>query len=268
MDATLTGKRALVIGGGGGGIGTAIARRLTAAGAAVAVADADRHRAEAVVAELAANGARAIALVGDVRQRDVVEGFVATTAGELGGLDVLVTVVGGQVAFVPAVPLHEMRDEDWELVFDLNLHYVARAVRAAIRAFLEQGTGGTIVSVGSVTGIMGAPNQAAYGAAKAGLLSLARTVGAEYARSGIRMNVLACGGIATRVTTAAGGSTETDEVPLGRLGSTEEVADAALFLASPQSSYVTGQALVIDGGVTVQGPFPTPAVDWRAITGP
>ena len=115
---------------------------------------------------------------------------------------------------------------------------------------------------------MGAPNQAAYGAAKAGLLSLARTVGAEYARSGIRMNVLACGGIATPVTTAAGGSTETDEVPLGRLGNPEEVAEAALFLASPQSTYVTGQALVIDGGVTVQGPFPTPAVDWRAITGP
>ena len=268
MDAIFADKRALVIGGGGGGIGTAIARRLAAAGAAVAVADADRQKAEAVVAELAASGARAIPLVGDVRQREVVEGFVARTAGELGGLDVLVTVVGGQVAFVPAVPLHEMRDEDWELVFELNLHYVARAVRAAIRAFLEQRTGGTIVSVGSVTGIMGAPNQGAYGAAKAGLLSLARTVGAEYARSGIRMNVLACGGIATPVATAAGSSTETDEVPLGRLGSPEEVADAALFLASPQSSYVTGQALVLDGGVTVQGPFPTPAVDWRTIPGP
>ena len=81
------------------------------------------------------------------------------------------------------------------------------------------------------------------------------------------MNVLACGGIATPVTTADGESTETDEVPLGRLGNAEEVAEAALFLASAQSSYVTGQALVVDGGVTVQGPFPPPAVDWRVSPG-
>ena len=93
-------------------------------------------------------------------------------AVELGSLDTLVTVVGGQLAFVPAVPLHELADEDWHLMFDLNLHYVARAVRSALRVFLDQRTGGTIVSVGSITGSAGSPMQAAYGAAKAGLASL------------------------------------------------------------------------------------------------
>ena len=257
----MTDQRVLVVGGGGGGIGTAISRRLAAAGAALAVADVDRGRAEAVAAELGEGGAKAVALAGDVRSADAVDGFVADAVRELGGLDVLVTVVGGQLAFVPAVPLHEMRDEDWRLVFEVNLHYVARAVRTALRVFLEQGRGGTIVSVGSITGVMGSPMQAAYGAAKAGLASLARTVSAEYAHLGIRMNVLACGAIGTPVTAAAGVSEETDEVPMGRRGRPEEVAEAALFLASPQSSYVTGQALVIDGGVTVQGPFATPPVE-------
>ena len=123
-----------------------------------------------------------IGLAGDVRSREDVDGFVRRTAAELGSLDILVTVVGGQLAFVPALPLHEIADEDWDLMFDLNLRYVARAVRSAVRLFLEQGTGGTIVSVGSITGSAGSPMQAAYGAAKAGLASLARSVAAEYSR--------------------------------------------------------------------------------------
>jgi 3-oxoacyl-[acyl-carrier protein] reductase len=259
----LAGKGALVVGGGGGGIGTAIARRLAAAGAAVAVADVDPARAGELARELEADGARTATLSGDVRSREDVERFVSDARTQLGQLDVLVTVVGGQAAFVPAVPLHEMADEDWDLAYEVNLRYVARAVRAAIRAFLEQGEGGTIVSVGSITGCMGAPLQAAYGASKAGVASLARTVGAEYGRLGIRMNVLACGGVATPVAIAAGSPDEADAVPMGRLADPDEIAEAALFLASPQSSYVTGQALVIDGGVTVQGPFPTPPVQWR-----
>jgi 3-oxoacyl-[acyl-carrier protein] reductase len=256
----MAGKHVLVIGGGGGGIGRAITRRLAAAGAAVAVADIDAARTDEAVAELEATGARAVGLTGDVRSRDAVEGFVADTVDRLGGLDALVTVVGGQAAFVPFVPLHEVTDEDWDLMFDVNLRYVARAVRAALRVFLAHGRGGTIVSVGSITGSTGSPTQAAYGAAKAGLASLARTVGAEYAPLGIRMNVVECGAIITPVSRAAGNTDESDDVPMGRLGRAEEVADAAVFLASPLSSYVTGQSLVLDGGVSVRGPFPTPPV--------
>jgi 3-oxoacyl-[acyl-carrier protein] reductase len=149
-----------------------------------------------------------------------------------------------------------LADEDWDLMFELNLRYVARAVRAALRVFLAQGRGGTIVSVGSITGQAGSPTQAAYGAAKAGLASLARSVAAEYSRDGIRMNVVSCGPIATAIARAA--QTEAmDWIPMGRAGESQEVADMAVFLASPLSSYVSGQSLVVDGGATAVGPFPS-----------
>jgi 3-oxoacyl-[acyl-carrier protein] reductase len=247
---------ALVIGGGGDGIGRAISRAFAVAGAAVAVADVDPHRARAAADELTAAGARAVPLEGDVRSRSDVDGFVARTTAEFGRLDTLVTVVGGQVAFVPAVRLHEMRDDDWDLVYEMNLRYVMRAARAAVRTFLAQGTGGSIVSVGSVTGIMAAPRQAGYGAAKAGLASLARTVAAEYAGDGVRMNVVACGAIATPVANSVQRTEHVAEIPMGRFGVPEDAAAAVVYLASPHASYVTGQSIVVDGGVTVRGPFP------------
>jgi 3-oxoacyl-[acyl-carrier protein] reductase len=252
----LDGTHALVIGGGGEGIGRAISRAFGAAGAAVAVADIDSERATSAARELTESGASAIPLVGDVRSRPDVDGLVARSAAEFGRLDALVTVVGGQVAFVPAVRLHEMSDDDWDLVYEMNLRYVARAAGAAIRTFLDQGTGGSIVSVGSITGVMAAPMQAGYGAAKAGLASLAKTVAAEYAGDGIRMNVVACGAIATAAAGSAQDPSGAPEIPMGRLGVPDDAAAAAVYLASPLSSYVTGQSLVVDGGVTVRGPFP------------
>jgi len=251
----LDGMGTLVIGGGGEGIGRAISRAFAAAGAAVAVADIDPDRARDAVEELTGFGAQAVALAGDVRSRSAVDSFVAHTVAEFGRLDTLVTVVGGQVAFVPAVRLHEMSDDDWDLAYEMNLRYVARAARAAIQTFLAQGKGGSIVSVGSVTGIMAAPRQAGYGAAKAGLASLAKTVAAEYAGDGIRMNVVACGAIATPAANSAQPVADVPEIPMGRLGAPNDAAAAAVYLASPLSSYVTGQTLVVDGGVTVRGPF-------------
>ena len=250
----MSGQNALVIGGGGDGIGRAVTRGLSAAGSAVAVADAERDRADEAAVEVAATGARSVGLTGDVRSGEDVDRLVSEAARELGGLDVLVTVVGGQLAFVPARPLHQTTDEDWDLMFDLNLRYVARAVRAALGVFLAQGRGGTIVSVGSITAHVGSPMQAAYGAAKAGLASLARSVAAEYSRDGVRMNVVSCGPIATPVARAAQTGT-TDWIPMGRPGESREVADAAVFLASPMSSYITGQSLVVDGGASAVGPF-------------
>ena len=257
MGPVLDGKRTLIVGGGGGGIGRAITRAVAEAGSSVAVVDVDPQRADEAAAEADAAGVRGVALAGDVRSEPDVEGFVEGSVRELGGLDVLVTVVGGQLAFVPAARIHEITEGDWDLMFDLNLRYVARLVRAALRVFLEQGTGGTIVSVGSITGVAGSPMQAAYGAAKAGLASLARSVAAEYSRDGIRMNVVSCGPVATPVAQAAQADTELGWIPMGRAGSSKEVADAAVFLASPLSSYVSGQSLVLDGGATAVGPFPT-----------
>jgi 3-oxoacyl-[acyl-carrier protein] reductase len=248
------GKRVLVLGGGGAGIGRAIVRRLGDAGAAVVVADLQQDRAEAAAAELVEQGAAAWPIWGDVRSANELKTMIGSAVDLLSGLDGLVTVVGGQVAFVPAVKLHEMAEEDWDTVYEVNLRYVARAVRQILPIFLNQGQGGAIVSIGSVTGFMAAPLQAAYGVAKAGLLSLAKTVAAEYAVEGVRMNVVAGGAISTGVANTA--SEEwVDEIPVGRYGRSDEIADAALYLLSDVSSYVTGQQIVVDGGVSVRGPF-------------
>jgi 3-oxoacyl-[acyl-carrier protein] reductase len=153
----LEGKNALVIGGGGAGIGRAITRGLAAAGSAVGVADVDRQRADDAAAEAAATGVKAVGLTGDVRSPGAVDRLVRAATRELGRLDILVTVVGGQMAFVPPAPLHETADEDWDLMFDLNLRYIVQAIRATVRVFLAQGAGGTIVSVGSITGLRAAP---------------------------------------------------------------------------------------------------------------
>jgi len=257
MGPVLGGRRALVVGGGGGGIGRAITRALAEAGCAVAVVDIDQQRADEAAAEAAAAGNEAVALVGDVRSGADIDRVVRDAARELGALDVLVTVVGGRLAFVPAARLHEITDDDWDLMFDLNLRYVARAARAALRIFLEQGMGGTIVSIGSITAIAGSPMQAAYGAAKAGLASLARSVAAEYSQDGIRMNVVSCGLVATPVAQAAQAHMAPDWIPMGRAASSQEIADATVFLASPRSSYINGQSLVVDGGATAVGPFST-----------
>ena len=248
------GRRVLVLGGGGTGIGRAIVRRLGPGGAAVVVADLRQDRAEEAATELVGHGTDAWSVWGDVRSPTDLKTMIGSAVDVLGGLDGLVTVVGGQVAFVPAVKLHEMADEDWDTVYEVNLRYVARAVRQVLPVFLGQGQGGAIVSVGSVTGFMAAPLQGAYGVAKAGLLSLAKTVAAEYAPDGIRMNVVAGGAISTGVANT-GAEEWVDDIPLGRYGTSEEIADAALYLLSDESGYVTGQQIVVDGGVSVRGPF-------------
>lgn len=248
----LKGKRVLILGGGGEGIGRAITRSLSAEGSIVAVADVDPARAAEAADEVRARGATAFAVSGDVRSRADIDAMITAVVEQCGGLDTLVTVVGGQVAFVPAVRLHEMKDEDWDTVYELNLRYVARAVRAVLPTFLEQG-GGTIVSVGSVTGFMAAPMQAAYGASKAGILSLARTVSAEYAADGIRMNVVAGGAIATSVNPAP--DAHVPEIPTGRYGTVSEIAEAVVYVASDAAAYISGQQIVLDGGVSSRGPF-------------
>ena len=251
----LDGKRTLILGGGGAGIGRTLTRTYAAAGALIVVADVDPERAEVAAAEVRETGADGHALSGDVCSASELSTMIDAAADWLGGLDILVTVVGGQVAFVPAVKLHEMTDEDWDTVYELNLRYVSRAVRAVLRRFLAQGTGGTIVSIGSVTGFMAAPHQAAYGVAKAGIVSLARTVAAEYAADGIRMNVVAGGAIATPAAGTAADIDWVDDIPAGRYGRPDEIAHAAVYLAADESSYITGQQIVLDGGVSTRGPF-------------
>jgi 3-oxoacyl-[acyl-carrier protein] reductase len=257
----LKGKRALVIGGAGPGNGGASSRALAAAGASVAVADLDLAKAEALADELTATGySKAVGLTVDVRQQQALDVLVADAASGLGGLDILVTVVGGHTLFAPWVRVDETTDDNWNLIIDMNLGYVFRAVRAVLRTFVAQGTGGTIVSVGSISGIVSSPYAAAYGAAKAGLVNFAKSVALEYARDDIRMNLVACGVIVSDAAAAvnSGALGMAESVPMGRLGRPEEVGSAVTFLASPASGYITGQTVTIDGGVASRFPLRVP----------
>ncbi|MDR6868484.1 3-oxoacyl-[acyl-carrier protein] reductase [Microbacterium resistens] len=219
----------------------------------MSVADIDPERARDAAAEVADDEHPATGFAVDVRDAEQLARLVDDTVTALGGIDAVITVVGGQVAFVPSVRLHEMQDDDWDRMYELNLRYVARLVRLVLPHYLAQ-RHGVFVSIGSVTGFMGAPEQGAYGVMKAGLVSLARTVGAEYAADGIRMNVVAGGAIATAV---ANSDEEgwVDEIPMGRAGSADEIAAAVAYLCSPESRYMTGQQIVLDGGVSSRGPF-------------
>jgi 3-oxoacyl-[acyl-carrier protein] reductase len=260
MDRPLDGRRVLVIGGGGLANGGAITRALAAGGAGVAIADRNLDRAEALRDELHAAGGTALAVAVDVQSGEEIAAAVDAAAEGLGGLDGLVTVVGGHTLFAPWQPLHETSDEEWDLVVDVNLRYVFRAVRASLRRFLDQGTGGSIVSVGSISGERSSPRAAAYGAAKAGLANLARSVAAEYGRDGIRMNLVSCGVIATEAARIVYEQNAglADRVPVGRPGDPAEIGAVVAFLLSNAASYVTGQSLVADGGLLSRFPLPVP----------
>jgi 3-oxoacyl-[acyl-carrier protein] reductase len=264
MDAgrLLDGRRVIVVGGGGAGNGRGIARGMAAAGARAVVIDISPERAAESVAEITDSGGKALALAGDVRDPVQAERLVTESVTWLGGLDSLVTVVGGYSLFTEWKALADVTDDNWNLIIDLNLTYVFRFARAAVRVFLEQGTGGSIVSIGSISGNVASPYAAAYGAAKAGLCNLARSVSVEYGDQGIRMNVVSCGVIATeaqRLNYPNGGGLA-ERVPAGRPGDPAEIANAVIFLASPYASYISGQNLTADGSLTSRFPLPLPGI--------
>lgn len=253
----LEGKRALVIGGAGPGNGGASSRALAAAGASVAIADYNTDSAETLAREL---GGGSVGLAVDVRDAAAMDSVVSGAATALGGLDILVTVVGGHTLFAPWTRVDRTPDEDWELILTMNLGYVFRVTRAALRHFLTQGTGGSIVAVGSISGAVSSPYAAAYGAAKAGVVSFAKSVALEYARDGIRMNVVSLGATVSDANRAlsAQGIAMQDSIPLGRFGNNVEIANAVAFMASPASSYITGAQLFVDGGVSNRFPLRVP----------
>ena len=236
------GKRAFVT-GAGSGIGAAVARKLHAEGAEVVLADVDG----AAVAELANElGARARGLELDVRD----EGQVAEALHGL-ELDVLANVAGiGSTTTAPETPLPV-----WEDVFAVNARGTFLCCKHAIPTMARRG-GGSIVNMGSVAGLVGLPNRAAYCASKGAVVALTRALAVDHAGDRVRVNVVCPGTVDTpwvrRLVEEAGESL--DELrarqPLGRLGSPEEVADAVLYVASDAAAFVTGTVLVIDGGLT------------------
>src|SRR5262249_13726816 len=216
IDMGLQGK-AVLIAGAGRGIGEASARLLAAAGARVACLDSDAGRRDAVVEALRHAGSEAVPIECDVRHRDEVERAVARTVEALGSLDACVDVIGearwGRVL--------ELSDQDWDDSFTLVLRHVFYLARAAGRQMLAQGTGGSIVSIPSVSGPSSAPLHGAYGAAKAGLIALTRTLAVELAGAAIRVNSVAPGAVRTprlmAITSEERRAESARAIPLGRL---------------------------------------------------
>jgi NAD(P)-dependent dehydrogenase (short-subunit alcohol dehydrogenase family) len=247
-----------LVAGGGGGIGEATSRILAAAGATVAVVDYDHDGAERVARRIVSSGGKALPLVADLREEKECAGAVERVVSELGGIDVLTNVAGGMSRHAPWRPFHEWPTDTWDAIVHLNLRYVFWMCRAAIPA-MEQRGGGAIVNVASIAGAFGSPNQSAYGAAKAGLINLTKTLALEYGPVGIRVNAVSPGVTLTREARAAmdvaARTSYSDMTPLRELGEPEDIARAILYFASPMAHHVTGQMLLVDGGIGVNFPY-------------
>lgn len=249
MTGRFTGRVALVT-GASRGLGAVVAERLAAEGASVAVGwRVQERRAAAVVDGILRAGGTAMAVRMDLGEPSTLESAVDAVSAELGGLDLLVN----NAAVTRSQPFALEDADAWAEVVQLDLVGTARITRAAVRLLLQRG-GGAIVNVGSVAGVRAVPSQSAYAAAKGGLLALTRALGAELAPRGIRVNAVVPGvldvGMAARMPHEAR-DRWLAQIPAGRAGTAREVADAVLFLGSDDARYIVGQALVVDGGLTL-----------------
>jgi 3-oxoacyl-[acyl-carrier protein] reductase len=241
----LTGKTAFVT-GSTRGIGLAIARTLHAAGAKVAVVGRDQSRAEAGAAEL---GARAAGVACDVARADQVEAAIAAAEQALGPIDILVNNAGLTRDNI----LLRLTDADWDAVLNANLKGAFHTTRAVIKGMMKRRSG-RIVNITSIVGLTGNKGQANYAASKAGLIGFTKSVAKEYASRGVLANCVAPGFIETDMTAALPDEARASllqDIAVGRLGRPEDVAGAVLFLASDLAGYITGQVLVVDGGMVI-----------------
>ncbi|MEW5290341.1 MULTISPECIES: (S)-acetoin forming diacetyl reductase [Erwinia] len=251
-------KVALVT-GGGQGIGKAIALRLAKDGFAVAVADYNSQTARQVADEIVTGGGKALAVTVDVSKRDQVFAAVEQARKELGGFDVIVNNAG----VAPTTPIEEITEEMVDKVYDINIKGVIWGMQAAIKAFKAEGHGGKIINACSQAGHVGNPELAVYSSSKFAVRGLTQTAARDLAPAGITVNAYCPGIVKTpmweeidrQVSEAAGkplgyGTAEfAKRITLGRLSEPEDVAACVSYLAGPDSSYMTGQSLLIDGGM-------------------
>jgi 2-deoxy-D-gluconate 3-dehydrogenase len=247
---SLAGKVALVT-GASRGIGRGIALGFAEAGADVAVAARSEGDLETLAKEIEATGRRALAITADVTKRADIEAMVDRTVDGLGGIDVLVNNAGGTRFMSPVVSL---RPDGWDKAIALNLDSVFHATQLAAQRMVASG-GGSIIQISSVAGIEGAQGLSYYSAAKGGVRLFTQAAAKELAQSGVRLNSIAPGWIATALNEAMRADQGTYDfavsmVPMGRFGEVGEIVGAAIFLASDASSFVTGATLVVDGGQT------------------
>jgi len=245
MSKPLDGKVALVT-GGDVGIGAAISLALAAAGADVAIAALDAARAERVARSVRDTGRRALGIEADVTDADAVRRMADAASGALGGVDILVNNVGG---FTQRVPPPQLDEPLWHEVLDRNLTSAFLACKAFAEPMRARG-GGVILNLGSAACDRPYPENLAYDAAKAGIVSFTESLAVYLAPHRIRVNAIAPGRIAPDEQALAAGNERARQVgiPLGRLGSVEDVALAAVFLASPAAAYITGVTLPVHGG--------------------
>jgi 3-oxoacyl-[acyl-carrier protein] reductase len=239
--------RAVVVTGATRGIGKGIARVFARAGARVLIAGRDGQAAKATAAELSGNGADVSYVLADVSKREDCQRIAAAAAERLGGIDVLCANAG----IFPEARLADMTDSDIEQVLGTNLTGTILSVQACLPALAASGRGRVIIT-SSITGpITGFPGWAHYGASKAGQLGFMRTAAIELAASGITVNAVMPGNIITEGLSDLGDdylAQMTASIPLRRLGTVEDIGYAALFLASDEAGYITGQTIVVDGG--------------------
>lgn len=237
-----------VVTGGGAGIGRGIARGLAAFGATVAIWERDPETGPAAAAEVGGLG-----LTTDVREADQVDAALARTVDELGPVSILVNNAGG----VFATPFLEATEKGWDALHRANLRHVLLCTQRVARAMVAAARPGSVINVTSIEGTRAAPGYAAYAAAKAGVISFTQTAAVELAPYGIRVNALAPDITMTEGLAALAPPDRADHlgrvVPLGRVGHVDEMAGAAVFLASELSSYVTGQTIHVDGGTHAAG---------------
>ena len=249
MDQTMEGKIAVVT-GASRGIGKAIAVKLASKGATVVINyNGSRERAEEVKNEVESAGGKAVIIQCNVADFDACKEFIETVIKEQGRIDILVNNAG----ITKDGLLMKMSEEDFDKVLDTNLKGTFHTIRAALRQMIRQRSG-RIINMASVVGVSGNAGQANYAASKAGVIGLTKTAARELASRGIRVNAIAPGFIETDMTAALPEAVRTEmakDIPAGRAGQPEDVANAVAFFAAEQSSYLTGQVLCVDGGMAM-----------------
>ncbi|WCL52789.1 3-oxoacyl-ACP reductase FabG [Gimibacter soli] len=241
----LTGKKALVT-GATGGIGEAIAAALHAAGAEVAISGTRAEKLEELKAKL---GDRVHVIPANLSDRASVDALATSAQEAMGGVDILVNNAG----ITRDGLAMRMKDDDWDSVMQVNLESAFRLSKAMLRPMMKARFG-RIVNITSVVGVTGNPGQCNYAASKAGLIGMSKSLAQEVASRGITVNCVAPGFIVTPMTDALNDDQKkaiTDGIPAGTLGTPEDIAAAVLYLASPESGYVTGQTLHVNGGMAM-----------------
>lgn len=246
MNKRLQGKVAFVT-GGGSGIGAATAERFAQEGATVVICGRRKEPLDEVVAKIKAAGGKAEAVVADVGQESQIVGALEQAAQNYGGLDIL---VNNAMAYTWG-GIETMSTQDWQANFGTSVDGTFWGTRTALK--LMKAKGGSIVNLSSICGTLGTPYMSGYSAAKAAVINFSRAAAAEGAPTGVRVNVVIPAVVETPATAgmlADEASRKTTEklIPMGRVGQSSELANAILFLASDEASYVTGAALPVDGG--------------------